>query len=47
MNKLKQLGKSSLFKACNLCIALGFILRIAHVSYIFFGELPYPEDLSK
>lgn len=41
---MKRLSRSFLFKACNLCIAFASFLHLGYVSYILFGELPYPEE---
>lgn len=41
---MKHLGKTCLYKLCNLCIALSILFHWKQASYILFGELPYPSD---
>jgi len=41
---MKHLSRSCLFTVCNLCIAFASFLHWGHVSYVLFGELPYPTE---
>ena len=43
-NTMKHLGKVCLYKICNLCIAFSVFFYWRHVSYVLFGELPYPTE---
>lgn len=41
---MKKMNMKLLASLCNLCLALGFVVKTDAASYIFFGEAECPRE---